>query len=82
MCADDDYRAKEGEEFLGNLKLDELKQRDELRNKYCQRFTGVRRDDPRNYDLVINVSKTGVDGAVQMILDYVAQMESISSSSL
>ena len=82
MCADDDYRAKEGEEFLGNLKLEELKQRDELRNKYCQRFTGVRRDDPRNYDLVINVSKTGVDGAVQMILDYVAQMESISSSSL
>lgn len=81
MCADDDYRAKEGEEFLGNLKLEELKQRDELRNKYCQRFTGVRRDDPRNYDLVINVSKTGVDGAVQMILDYVTQMESISSSS-
>ena len=26
-------------------------------------------------------SKTGVDGAVQMILDYVTQMESISSSS-
>lgn len=53
---------------------------DEYREKegkeYYQRFTGMKRDDPKHYDMVVNVLKTGVDGAVKMILDYVEQKES------
>lgn len=36
----------------------------------------MKRDDPKHYDMVVNVLKTGVAGAVKMILDYVEQKES------
>ncbi len=75
IYADDDYREKEGKEYYKGQSLETLKQRDEQRNEYYQRFTGAKRDDPKHYDMVVNVSKTGVDGAVQMILDYVNQKE-------
>lgn len=76
IYADDDYREREGKEYYKGQSLETLKQRDEQRNDYYQRFTGAKRDDPKHYDMVVNVSKTGVDGAVQMILDYVNQKES------
>lgn len=75
IYADDVYREKEGKEYYKGQSLEELKTRDEHRNEYYQRFTGMKRDDPQNYDMVVNVSKTGVDGAVQMILDYVQKKE-------
>ncbi len=75
LYADDDYREREGKEYYKGQSLETLKQRDEQRNDYYQRFTGAKRDDPKHYDMVVNVSKTGVDGAVQMILDYVNQKE-------
>lgn len=74
LYADDAYREKEGVEYYGQS-LEELNRKDEQRNEYYQRFTGMRRDDPANYDMVVNVSKTGVDGAVSMILDYVHKKE-------
>ncbi|MDO4275447.1 MAG: glycoside-pentoside-hexuronide (GPH):cation symporter [Eubacteriales bacterium] len=74
LYADDAYREKEGKEYYGQT-LSQLNQKDALRNEYYQRFTGMRRDDPANYDMVVNVSKTGVDGAVSMILDYVYKKE-------
>lgn len=75
IYADDEYREKEGKEYYKVQTLDELKARDEQRNEYYQKFTATKRDDPKNYDMVVNVGKTGVDGAVQMILDYVKQKE-------
>lgn len=77
IYADDAYRQKEGEEYYKGQSLEELKRRDEQRNEYYQRFTGMKRDDPQNYDMVVNVSKTGVDQAVWMILDYVRKKEEI-----
>ena len=76
VYADDEYREKEGKEYYKGQTLNELKLRDIQRNEYYQRFTGMKRDDPKHYDMVVNVSKTGVDGAVKMILDYVEQKES------
>jgi GPH family glycoside/pentoside/hexuronide:cation symporter len=67
---------KEGKEYYKGQTLNELKLRDIQRNEYYQRFTGMKRDDPKHYDMVVNVLKTGVDGAVKMILDYVEQKES------
>ena len=76
VYADDEYREKEGKEYYKGQTLKELKLRDIQRNEYYQRFTGMKRDDPKHYDMVVNVLKTGVDGAVKMILDYVEQKES------
>lgn len=75
IYADDEYREKEGLEYYGGVTLDELKQKDEMRNGYYQKFTGMRRDDPKNYDMVVNVSKTGVQGAVGMMLEYIRKKE-------
>ena len=75
LYADDEYREKEGKEYYKGQTLNELKLRDIQRNEYYQRFTGIKRDDPKHYDMVVNVSKTGVDGAVKMILDYIEQKE-------
>lgn len=73
IYADDEYREREGKEYYGGQTLEELKQKDEMRNEYYQRFTGMKRDDPKNYDMVVNVAKTGVDGAVSMILNYIKE---------
>lgn len=75
LYADDEYRGKEGAEYYQGESLEKLKERDEQRNEYYQKFTGVKREDPRHYDMVVNVGKTGVDGAVRMILDYVEKKE-------
>lgn len=71
LYADDEYREKEGQEYYKGQTLEELKRRDEQRNEYYQKFTGTKRDDPQHYDMVVNVGKMGVDGAVRMILDYI-----------
>ena len=76
LYADDDYRTREGAEYYEGESLGKLKNRDEQRNEYYQKFTGAKRDDPKHYDMVVNVGKTGVDGAVRMILDYVQKKES------
>ncbi|MEY8354760.1 cytidylate kinase family protein [Lachnospiraceae bacterium 54-53] len=75
IYADDEYRKQEGKEYYKGQSLEELKKRDEQRNEYYRRFTGMDRNDLKNYDLVVNVSKTGVDGAIQMILSYIGNKE-------
>lgn len=78
IYADDEYREKEGREYYGGISLEELKEKDEMRNSYYEKFTGMRRDDPKHYDMVVNVSKTGVQGTVSMILDYIRNKEESS----
>ena len=75
LYADDDYRAKEAKEYYDGMTLADLNQRDKLRNDYYEHFTGIKRDDPKHYDMVVNVSKTGVEGAVAMILEYIKNKE-------
>lgn len=75
IYADDEYRIKEGKEYYRGQTLEDLKKRDQQRDHYYYKFTGLYRSDPKNYDLVINVTKTGVDGAVLMILDYIHEKE-------
>lgn len=73
IYADDEYRIAEGKEYYQGQSLEEMNTKDALRNEYYKQFTGCRRDDPQYYDMVLNVSKTGVEGAVQMILEYIAE---------
>lgn len=75
IYADNAYRVKEGKEYYNGQSLEEMNTKDALRNEYYKQFTGCLRDDPKHYDLVINVSKTGVEGAAQMILDYIDEKQ-------
>jgi cytidylate kinase len=43
---------------------------DEERAHYNQKFTGREWADARQYDMTLDISKTGVDGAVAFILKY------------
>lgn len=75
IYADDAYREKEGQKEEPAQTLAKLKERNEKRNEYYLRYTGTKRNDPRSYDLMINIGKTGIDGAVKMILAYVKDRE-------
>ena len=75
VYADDAYREKEGQEYYKGQSLGELEKRDQIRNEYYEKFTGIRRDDPHYYDMVINVSKTGAAGAASLILNYIRNKE-------
>lgn len=77
IYADDTYREKEGAEYYKGQTLEELQKKDQVRNDYYQKFTGGRRDDPDNYDMVLNVAKTGVEGAVRLIVEYIGKKESM-----
>lgn len=43
---------------------------DKKREKYYDYYTNTKWNDKNNYDLVINVSDTGIDGAVNKIIDF------------
>ncbi len=49
-----------------------IKRIDRERRDYYRYYTGRDWDDLDNYDLIINTSKIGVDGAVEMIKHYLA----------
>ena len=49
---------------------------DEKREKYYDYYTNTKWNAPENYDLVIDVSKTGIDGAVNKIVKYVQGTQS------
>lgn len=45
---------------------------DKKREKYYDYYTNSKWNDVKNYDLVINVSETGIDGAVEKIVKLVS----------
>ena len=56
------------------MKPDEAKKKiekiDKSRAAYYKYYTGKEWNDPVNYDLCINTTKVGFDGAVDIIIDY------------
>ncbi|MBQ6263801.1 MAG: cytidylate kinase-like family protein [Clostridia bacterium] len=52
---------------------DEVIRIDKRRAGYYNYYTGRKWGRIENYDLVINVDKTGVDGAVEVILEYLSR---------
>ncbi|MDD4356477.1 MAG: cytidylate kinase-like family protein [Smithellaceae bacterium] len=55
------------EEAAGKM----IARNDEERARYNQKFTGREWTDARQYDMTLDTSKTGVDGALEFILKYV-----------
>lgn len=74
LYAEDEYRKREEQEESGES-LQALKERDKMRDEYYRRFTGYRRDDASQYDLVINVGRTGVSQAVELMKEYIGMKE-------
>lgn len=73
VCANDDFCIDKVVELYG-LDADEAKKKikaiDKSRAAYYKYYTGNEWNDPLNYDLCVNTSKVGFDGAVDVIIDY------------
>lgn len=74
VVADMDDRIKRIEKRY-KLSKDEAKKlievADKKREKYYDYYTNTKWNDFNNYDLVLNISEIGIDGAVDKIVDFV-----------
>ena len=73
VCADEQTCIDKVVELYG-IDADEAKKKidkiDKSRSAYCKYYTGNEWNDPANYDLCINTTQVGFDGAVDIIIDY------------
>ena len=69
---------------LKELEADSLKKHvvstDKKRARYYRHYTGLKWGEKENYDLCINTSKTGIDGAVEAIKAYIMAREAYLAS--
>ncbi len=72
--ADNDFRVKRIME-LYNLSEKEaqnsITKADKKRNNYYNYYTGNEWTDLKNYDIIINTSKIGIDKSVKIVTDYI-----------
>jgi cytidylate kinase len=59
-----------------------LKKDDQQRNDYIHRFFGEKIDDPHHYDLVINLAKTGIKTAEEIIINGLSAKFNLSERDL
>ena len=59
------------EQNVANLQFDFLKEKDKRRKQYHNRYCPIAWGDSRNYDLVVNSSRVGVDGCVEQVKHYI-----------
>lgn len=71
IVADDEFRTTRGQ-LVYHKSLDELKKEDEKRASYYNYYTGSKWGEAKDYDLIINVSRTSIEGAVKIIKNYIA----------
>lgn len=74
ITADLDYRVKRVAEKFDIKESEALKKiakRDKQRASYYNFYTSKKWSDVTSYDLCINSAKTGIDGAVKLIKDYI-----------
>ncbi len=72
---EDRIRRKSTMAELADMETEELKKHvqitDKKRARYYRHYTGLKWGDKENYDICINTSKTGVDGAVEAVLGFI-----------
>lgn len=54
-----------------------LRKTDKKRAAYHRFYSGEEWDDMMNYDIVINTAKTGIEGAVKLIKEYVEEFNKV-----
>lgn len=62
-----------------NKAEDFIRKTDKRRASYYNYYTDMKWGEAKNYDLCINSSKTGIDGAVRLMKDYIAIKEGETS---
>lgn len=71
LCASKEYRAERlrGSEYLeaGGDPVKYIRERDKKRAMHCEFYTGRKWDDPRNYHMVLDVSRLGETSCVELI---------------
>lgn len=72
---EDRIRRKSTMAELADMETEELKKHvqitDKKRARYYRHYTGLKWGDKENYDICINTSKTGVDGAIEAVLGFI-----------
>ncbi|MGM9682330.1 MAG: AAA family ATPase [Eubacteriales bacterium] len=74
ICADKDTCVRNVVELYGLVPDNaehEIEKIDRARAAYYKYYTGREWNDPTNYDLCINTTKTGFDGAADIIVDFI-----------
>ena len=62
---------RDHQELSREVAIKTIKQVDERRENYVNRFANTSRYDTRNYDLVISMERLKIDDAVDIILGYI-----------
>nr|WP_317356568.1 cytidylate kinase-like family protein [uncultured Tyzzerella sp.] len=79
LRADKDFKIKRLLETNKNVDIKHtenlLHKTDKRRGNYYSYYTGREWDNTSNYDLVINTSKVGIDNSVNLILDFIKNMD-------
>ena len=57
---------------------DFIRKTDKRRANYYNYYSDMKWGEAKNYDLCINSSKTGIDGAVQLMTEYIKIKESVT----
>lgn len=70
VCADDEYRAKRGQDVYDGKSLIELNQEDAKRAEYYTYYTGQKWGDARNYNLTVNTGCKSLEAIADIIIDY------------
>lgn len=72
LYADDEFRQKRLSEAEGReVTLSEMSKEDKTRESYYNYYTGQTWGDVKNYDLALNMGKTSISDAADMILSYI-----------
>lgn len=72
LYADDEFRQKRLSEAEGReVTLSEMSKEDKTRESYYNYYTGQTWGDVKNYDLALNMEKTSISDAADMILSYI-----------
>ncbi|WP_196593045.1 cytidylate kinase-like family protein [Pectinatus sottacetonis] len=77
ICADKNFRQQRGKTVYNGKTFAELENEDKKRAEYYYRFTGHTWGRGDNYDLSINTSKIGTDGAVNIIMKYIENVKKL-----
>ena len=62
-----------------NKAEDFIRKTEKRRASYYNYYTDMKWGEAKNFDLCINSSKTGIEGAVKLMLDYISLKEGKAS---
>ena len=74
ICGDEDFKAARLTELYDmdeKIALKEMHRIDTIRRKFTNQHSNLKWRDPASYDLIIDVSRLGLEGTTDFLLDYI-----------